>query len=124
MDLTQDIIDQIKMTDFHYKHNVEALDMDYVLSLDNIERKALLKTWGEIMETYLKVVLRTNNVSWEQLKDEAGHNLIKLYDMLDVDSKEVFEKAVMGISKITLARFESEFKYKKSHDWEWPYQEA
>ena len=56
--IPQDIIDQVERTDFHYQMYIDNLSIDEVLSLNDNVRVGVLKAWGEIMETYLKAILR------------------------------------------------------------------
>ena len=93
--IPQDIIDQIERTDFHYQMYIDNLSIDEVLSLNDNVRVGVLKAWGEIMETYLKAILRYDGKSWNYLRGK-GHNLKDIYSDLDDDSKEMFELLLMG----------------------------
>ena len=93
--IPQDIIDQVERTDFHYQMYIDNLSIDEVLSLNDNVRVGVLKAWGEIMETYLKAILRYDGKSWNYLRGK-GHNLKDIYSDLDDDSKEMFELLLMG----------------------------
>ena len=117
-ELPKDVIDQIERTDFHYKRYIDNLPIEEVLQENDNVRIGILKSWGEIMETYFKAALRVNDISWEQLKADAGHNLVALYGMLDINSKTKFEEELMGVREEFISNLTQEIMGLESPDME------
>ena len=97
--LAQDVVNQIVRTDRDYEMIMQFNPPQVISSLDKNLKVGLLKHYGEIMEGYLKAILWSNGYDKEFLKQNAGHKLVKLYNMLDDVSKSLVEIETMGADK-------------------------